>query len=268
MRMHLPLKRLLCTSVCLGLWSGATLAQDKTPSPPPVDPPVSAWDYSLGLRWQASDLRHPGLSLRPMLGLQYGRWRLGPVDGENWHRFGQVQQDNNLTYDWLRLSNLRTSLSASVLNLERDSTFDAIRSGRKTVRGKASVDYFLPNRWSVGMVLTQDLMDRGGGTSLSPNWTYREPLSDDSTLLLSQSITWGNRAYWQINQQLNQDMPVHQGRGFGSWDTQLTYRHRFKPHWVFFSQIGLSRAIGPVHAGNTSPETLYNAQLGVLYFSR
>jgi hypothetical protein len=255
------------TWASLGLVCGVALAQDKPPLVP-VEPPVSAWDYSLGMRWQASDLRHPGLSLRPMLGLQYGRWRLGPVDGENWHRFGQVQQDNSLTYDWLRLSNLRTSLSASVVNLERDSSFDAVRSGRKTVRGKASVDYFLPNRWSIGVVMTQDLMERGAGTSLSPNWTYREPLSDNSTLLLSQSVTWGTRAYWQLGHQLSPDTPAHEGQGFGSWDTQLTYRYRFKPHWVFFSQAGFSRAIGPTSAASSPPVTIYNAQLGVLYFSR
>ena len=255
--------------VCLGLLSGVqvALAQDKAP-PVPVGPPVSSWDYSLGLRWQAGDLRHPGLSLRPMLGLQYGRWRLGPVDGENWHRFGQVQQDNSLTYDWLRLSHLRTSLSASVLNLERDGSFDAVRSGRKTVRGKASADYFLPNRWSVGVVVTQDLMQRGGGTTISPNWTYREPLSDNSTLLLSQSVTWGSRAYWQTTHQLNQDTPSHEGQGFGSWDTQLTYRYRFRPHWVFFSQAGFSRTIGTTYSASSTPATLYSAQVGVLYFSR
>lgn len=252
---------------CGGLLSGVALAQD-TPPVTPVDPPVSAWDYSLGLRWQASDLRHPGLSMRALLGLQYGRWRLGPVDGENWHRFGQVQQDNSLTYDWLRLSNLRTSLSASVVNLEQDSTFDAVRSSRKTVRGKAGADYFLPNRWSVGLVATHDLMDRGGGTSMSPTWTYRQPLSDNSTLLLSQSVTWGTRAYWQTTHQLSQDMPSHEGQGFGSWDTQLTYRHRFRPHWVFFSQAGFSRTMGPTYAAPSTPVTLYNAQLGLLYFSR
>jgi hypothetical protein len=251
----------------LGLAGHSALAQD-TPPPVPLEPPVAAWDYSLGLRWQASDLRHPGLSLRPMLGLQYGRWRLGPVDGENWHRFGQVQQDNSLTYDWLRLSNLRTSLSASVVNLDRDSSLDAIRSGRKTVRGKASIDYFLPNRWSIGVVMTQDLMERGGGTTISPNWTYRQPLSDNSTLLLSQSITWGSRAHWQMVHQLRQDTPSHIGQGLGSWDTQLTYRHRFQPHWVFFSQIGMNRAMGPTYAASSVPVTLYNAQLGVLYFSR
>jgi hypothetical protein len=267
MRPSTALPMLLCTGACLGTGSAAVMAQASS-NPLPVAPPVSAWDYSLGLRWQASDLRHPGWTLRPMLGLQYGRWRLGPVDGENWHRFGQVQQDNNLTYDWLRLDNLRTSLSASVLNLDRDSSFDAIRAGRKTLRGKASADYFLPNRWSVGIVMTQDLMDRGAGTSLSPNWTYREPLSDNSTLLLSQSITWGSRSHWQTGHQLSQDLPAHQGSGFGSWDTQLTYRLRFRPHWVFFSQAGISRAIRPVYSADLPPTTLYSAQVGLLYFSR
>jgi hypothetical protein len=267
--MHTPQAPKLRTSAwaCLGMLPGMVLAQETLPDKP-VPPPVSAWDYSLGMRWQANDLRHPGLSLRPQLGLQFGRWRLGPVDGENWHRFGQVQQDNSLTYDWLRLSHLRTSLSASIQNLDQDSTLDAIRSGRKTVRGKASADYFLPNRWSIGMVVTHDLMQRGGGTTLSPNWTYRHPLSDNSTLLLSQSATWGSLAYWQAGHHLHPETPSHEGQGWGSWDTQLTYRHRFKPGWVFFSQIGATRPLGPTYASAPPLETLYSAQMGVLYFSR
>lgn len=251
----------------LGMGHGRVQAQDKGLQPP-TEAATSSWNYSLGLRWHADDLRHPGLRLGPMLGLQYGRWRLGPVDGENWHRFGQVQQDNSLTYDWLRLSHLRTSLSASILNLERDASLDTIRSGKKTLQAKASMDYFLPNRWSVGLQLTHDMLDKGGGTSVSPNWTYREPLSDDATLLFSQSITWGTAAYWQTGQQRAPALPAHLGQGWGHWDTSVTYRHRFQPHWVFFGQAGAGRAIGPVHAPDLPPTTVYSAQLGVLYFSR
>ena len=265
----LPPLRITAWALLAVLPLGA-LAQEASPvtSTAPVAPPLPVWDYSLGMRWQASDLRHPGISLRPQLGLQYGRWRLGPVDGENWHRFGQVQQDNSLTYDWLRLSHVRTSLSASIQNLDQDSSLEAIRAGRKTVRGKASADYFLPNRWSIGISVTQDLMQRGGGTAFTPNWTYRHPLSDNSTLLLSQSITWGSPAYWQAGHQLHPDTPSHEGSGFGSWDMQLTYRHRFKPRWVFFSQVGVNRPLGRTYASAPPLETLYSAQMGVLYFSR
>ena len=258
---------LLLALVGLGMGHGRVQAQDKGLQIP-AEAATSSWNYSLGLRWHADDLRHPGLRLGPMLGLQYGRWRLGPVDGENWHRFGQVQQDNSLTYDWLRLSHLRTSLSASILNLERDGSLDTIRSGKKTLQAKASMDYFLPSRWSVGLQLTHDMLDKGAGTSLSPNLTYREPLSDDSTLLWSQSITWGTAAYWETSQRRASEWPPHQGQGWGRWDSSVTYRHRFKPHWVFFSQAGAGRAIGPVHAPELPPTTIYSAQVGVLYFSR
>ncbi|MBD8049521.1 MipA/OmpV family protein [Limnohabitans radicicola] len=258
----------LCIAWCC-TWgiTGVAWAQDKAIQPP-TEAPAPTWNYSLGLRWHADDLRHPGLRFGPMLGLQYGRWRLGPVDGENWHRFGQVQQDNSLTYDWLRIHNLRTSLSASIQNLERDSSLDSVRSGKKTLQAKASMDYFLPNRWSIGMIVTHDMLDKGGGTALSPNWTYREPLSDNATLLFSQSITWGTASYWQTRQQRAPDLPAHQGAGLGHWDTSLTYRYRFQPHWVFFSQAGMGRAIRPVLAAELSPTFIYSAQLGVIYFSR
>ena len=259
---------LACAALCcIGGWTCGAQAQDKGIQPPTETPPASL-NYSLGLRWHADDLKHPGLRFGPMLGLQYGRWRLGPVDGDNWHRFGQVQQDNSLTYDWLRLQNVRTSLSASILNLERDSALDNIRSGKKTLQAKANIDYFLPNRWSIGLLTTHDMLDKGGGTALSPNWTYREPLSNDATLLFSQSITWGTASYWQTSQQRAPNLPAHQGQGFGHWDTSVTYRHRFQPHWVFFGQAGVGRALHPVYAADLAPAYIYSAQLGVIYFSR
>ena len=82
------------------LWAWAFNGWAQAPeTPPPVASPTP-WTYSLGLRSDIADLRHPGTQkLHLNLGLRYGPWRIGPTDGSNWHRFGQVLQDNKLTYD-------------------------------------------------------------------------------------------------------------------------------------------------------------------------
>ena len=226
--------------------------------------------WSLGLRFKMDDMSQPGqVGLRPMIGLRYGRWRTGAVDGESWHRFGEVKTDNTLTYDWLDSPLWRTSLSASILNLQRDSTFDAIQSGRKTVRGRATIDYMGWSHWSAGLVLMQDLLDRGAGTTLSPSVTYREALTDDSTILLSQSFTMSKSDLWRYTTAPDPSIGPDQSSRWGtSMDTSLTLRQRWKAHWSWFAQISRSqvlRAGDPIaHPGQAT----WAGQIGVLYFQR
>lgn len=239
---------------------------------PPDNAPATAtplWTYSLGLRTEIPHLGHPGsMTLRPSLGLRYGRWRIGQTDGTDWHRFGQVLQDNNLTYDVRQDAKWSVSLSGSILNLDKDSHFDALKAGRKTVRAKAGLDYRLPNRWSVGLIATQDLFMRGDGTSLSPTLTYRKPLTDHSTWMFSQSVTWGSASHWQAQQQLTPEGITHFGAGWGSLGTQVAYRHKLSRHWAFFGQLGAQRTLRPIVPSplHAAPEWTYSGQLGVVYF--
>jgi len=257
-----------CTAACTAL---NTWAQETPPntSPAAEAPTATPWTYSLGLRTDIPDLNHPGsMKVRASLGLRYGRWRIGQTDGTDWHRFGQVLQDSNLTYDVRQDAKWSVSLSGSIINLDNDSQFDALKAGRKTLRAKAGLDYRLPNRWSVGLVATQDLFMRGDGTTLSPTLTYRHPLTDHSTWMLSQSVTWGSASHWQTQQHLTPEGITHQGSGWGSIGTQLAYRHKLSKHWGFFSQLGAQRTLQPIFPSTASSAThwTYSGQLGVMYF--
>jgi len=265
--MHTLQRLILCLSAALA--AAGVYGQDTpTTDTPPDNPPEHRLVWSLGVRLKVDDLAHSASpSLRPMIGLRYGRWRAGPVDGQTWHRFGQIKTDNALTYDWLDSARFRTSLSASIVNLQKDSPTDAIESGRKTVRGKATLEYLGWSHWSVGLVLTQDLLGRGAGTALSPSVIYRQALTEDSTILLSQSFTWASAEMWQNSHELNPLSRVHAGAGWGSADTSLTLRQRWKPHWSWFAQLSRSQALGPFQAGAQQDRTLWNGQLGVIYFS-
>lgn len=256
-----PWRWLLC-----GLLAGTAGAEEP---PKPVDLPVtSELAWSLGFRLNMANVREPGqLGLRPMIGLRYGRWRTGVVDGENWHRFGQVKNDNTLTYDALRDPQWRTALSASLINLQRDSSFDAFEPGRKTLRARASIDYLGWPRWSPGLALTQDLLGRGAGTAISPSITYRQPLSEDSTLLLSQAFTLSRSDIWRYT--AGPGIDTRQPSGWGSsMDTSLTLRQRWKAHWSWFAQVSRSQTL---HAGDPSSHSglsTWAAQAGVVYFER
>lgn len=269
-----PLARLTLGLVCIA----AVPVGAQTAQPPPAGsaeekPPAESSTplvWSLGLKLRSDDLRQPGhLGLRPIIGLRWGRWRTGPVDGDSWYRFGQVRTDNTLTYDWLDTARFRTSLSASIVNLQKDTTLDALEPGFKTVRGKATLDYLGWSHWSLGLVLTQDLLDRGVGTTLAPSLTYRQALDERSTLLLSQSVTWASAQANATNHRLSPDSPVHQGAGWSSLDSSLVLRQRWRPHTSWYAQLHRSQQIGTRYPTATEPQrTVWSAQLGVVYFSR
>ncbi len=242
----------------------------EAPAPAPQEDRPSELVWSLGLRLKMDDMRHPGqLGLRPMIGLRYGRWRTGVVDGENWHRFGQVKTDNTLTYDMLDSASWRTSLSASIVNLQRDSTLDALQTGRKTVRGRATIDYLGWSHWSAGLVLTQDLLGRGAGTTLSPSVTYRQALTDSSTILLSQSVTWARSDLWRHTSSTDPSVNLNQDTRWGtSMDTSLTLRQRWKAHWSWFAQINRSQVLQAGDPIAREGQHHWAGQLGLIYFQR
>jgi hypothetical protein len=237
--------------------SAESTETNSTPSP---------WAYSLGAKLDIGNLRRiNGFELTPSFGLRYGRWRMGAVDSQTWPQFGRALQDNSLTYDWMKDSRWQTALSASVLNLDQDATFDAFRSGRKTLRVKASLEYSLNRRWILGLNMTQDLLKRGDGTTLSPTLTYRKPLDDKSALLLSAYTTWATAPHWQTEAARDEGSALRQGEGLGVWGAQITYRQRWSPKWAFYSQLSTSRLISPTRPVR-DPQG-FGGQLGVIYFS-
>ena len=246
------------------------MAEETSQSTASMAEPPHRLVWSLGMRLKMEDAANPGdLSPRPMIGLRYGRWRVGPVDGITWHRFGQIQTDNSLTYDWLDSPRWRTALSASIVNLQKDSPTDAIEPGRKTVRGKATLDYLGWSHWSVGLVLTQDLLGRGAGTSLGPSVTYRQALTDSSTILLSQSFTWAKSDLWRYSSQLDPSVNLGQPSHWGtSMSTSLTLRQRWKAHWSWFAQISRSQTLQSGDPLAREGQSNWAGQIGLVYFQR
>lgn len=238
-----------------------------SPAADPGEPPALRW--SLGLRLAFDDRPGaPTAQLRPMLGLRYGRWRTGPVDGERWHRLETVRSDTNLQYDWLDTGHWRTSLSASVVHLDRDSAWGAFAAGRKTLRARATVDHLLGAHWSTGVVLTQDLLQRGGGGSLSPHLSWRWNLDTERSVMLSQSLTWADAPFWATEQRTQPQGLYPQGSGWGHQERWLLYRQRLRPQVSWFAQLQWRRSLAAAPVGGEVERTAWLGQLGVVYFAR
>lgn len=235
----------------------------------PADTRAHRWLYTLGAKVQSRDVADAStdLSLRPVLGLRYGRWRFGHPTGTEWLRFSGYRKESNLAYQLRDDERLKVGLSLRVQNLKDNSSFDGFSSGQNTVRGRVSVSYRLDPRWSLGSDLTQDLLDRGDGTTLSVGTSYGLPLNDRSAISWSAGVTWASADHWATQWRLA-PVPVDGWHsGLGSLGLGMSYRYAITPQWAWFGTLGTSRPLGQVHS--VSPHNLsWSGQLGVLYFSR
>jgi outer membrane scaffolding protein for murein synthesis (MipA/OmpV family) len=119
----------------------------------------------------------------------------------------------------------------------------------------------------VGTDVTQDLMDRGDGTTVSLGASYGLPLSERSTISLSAGVNWATADHWATQQRLLPAPPGGWHAGLGSVGLGMSYRYAFTPQWAWFGTVGSSRALGQVNA--VSPSTMgWSGQVGFLYFSR
>jgi outer membrane scaffolding protein for murein synthesis (MipA/OmpV family) len=233
------------------------------------DDHASRWSYTLGVKVQSSDVTNASsdLSIRPVLGLRYGRWRLGHPTGTEWLRFSGYRKESNLAYQLRENERLKVGLSLRLQNLKYNNSFDGFYSGQHTVRGRVSVNYRLDPRWSLGSDLTQDLMNKGDGTTLSVGASYGMSLNDRSAINWSAGVNWATADHWATQLRL---APVPEGgwhAGLGSLGLGMSYRYALTSQWAWFGTLGTSRPLGQLRA--ISPNHLtWSGQVGVLYFSR
>ena len=244
-------------------------AEPQTPDTQPSDVPAKRWHYTVGLKLKTQDLAdaRTSLALRPVLGVRYGRWRLGYATGDEWLAFSGYRKEANLAYQLRDDERLKVDLSLRVQNLQDNSSFDGFSSGKNTLRARVGVNYQVNKRWSVGTDVTQDLMDRGDGTTLSVGASYGLPLSERSTLSLSAGVNWATADHWATQLRLLPPPPGGWHAGLGSVGLGMSYRYAFTPQWAWFGTVGSSRHLGQVDT--VSPSALsWSGQIGVLYFSR
>ncbi len=126
--------------------------------------------------------------------MDVGAW--AHATGDEWLAFSGYRKEANLAYQLRDDARLKIDLSFRVQNLKDNSNFDGFSSGKNTLRGRVGVNYQINKRWSVGTDVTQDLLNRGDGTTLSVGASYGLPLSERSTLSLSAGVNWATADHW------------------------------------------------------------------------
>ena len=234
-----------------------------------AEEPQTKLHYTLGIRMRADDLNQDTRSaqLRPVLGLRYGRWRVGIGDGQEWLRFNSFRKEPSLSYQWIENKNISLGLSMRIHNLNTGEAFDIFEPGRKTLRSRVLANMRITDRWSAGVEWTQDVLNRGDSSTLALGISYAWPLTQHSELSLNSGITWAPAEHWRTAAHMNRIGAGELTTGIGSVGSGLSYKHSLSKRWAWYSTLGINKAVGQV-AKLSGPDSLVNGQIGLLYFDR
>jgi hypothetical protein len=264
---------LFCGSLFCGICQAQPISMaDATDAPtakPDTPEAATPWNYTLGMRVRADDINQASRSakLRPVLGLRYGRWRVGIGDGQEWLRFNSFRKEPSLSYQWIEKNDISLGLSMRIHNLNTNEGFDVFEPGRKTLRSRVLANVRITDRWSAGVEWTQDLLNRGDSSTLGLGVSYAWPLSNYSELSLSSGLTWAPAEHWRTAAGIHRIGAGGLTTGTGSVGSGLSYKHSLSRQWAWYSTLGINKEVGNV-AKLSGPHSLVNGQIGLLYFDR
>ena len=233
--------------------------------------------YTYGIRLQLSDdaNRQVKAKLKPELGFKYGRWSVGTnADFHSWLGAQQAKRDPSVAYDAFTSNKLRLVLGLRLQNLNTGSGFNALESGRLTVRGRVLASYQINPLWNVLGEVTHDLQDRGDGSTLSLGASRLWSLGERDQMSVGASIKWANAEHWRTPYLLNPQTPADKlaqaqrlTSGFGSAGIGWEYRYKLAEQTMLLSSVSASRSIGQLADLNGTRLSI-SAQLGLLWFGQ
>jgi hypothetical protein len=233
------------------------------------DPTPSAFKYTLGLKIRMDDIHQTtqSIKLSPVVGLRYGKWRVGIGDGEEWLRFNSFRKEPTLSYQLIEKRNVDLGLSMRIYNLNTGEGFDAFESGRKTLRSRLLSNLRINRRWTAGIELTHDLLNRGDSSTVSLGVSYAWPLSNHSELSLNTGVKWATAEHWRTAAGSHRTGIEGLTTRIGSVGSGLSYKHSLSKQWAWFSILDINKDVGNV-ARLSGPNVHVSGQVGFLYFGR
>jgi len=198
------------------------------------------------------------------LGLAYGRWKFGSVPSDQGLRFSGLFKEPSLSYEAFQSARRSLGLSFRLHDLDRKENWDGLPSGKTTLRGRLMFSYVLTEQWAVSTELTQDLQQRGDGTTLGLGVVRGFDLGRGQRLFLSAKGTWATGDHWAnaYPNQLDPDQP-HSAM-FGRFGVGATWRRWFGSDWLAWSSVSASRPVADL-ARWVDPEIEYRLEIGVKF---
>jgi hypothetical protein len=223
--------------------------------------------YAIGARvgtsWGGVDL--PARA-RPSVGLAYGRWKFGSVPSDQGLRFSGLFREPSLTYEAFQTARRSLGLSFRLHDLERKENWDGLPSGKTTLRGRLLFSYALTDQWMIATEITQDLQQRGDGTTAGLGLVRGIDLGRGQRLFLSTIATWATGDHWAgvYREQLDPANPP--SSMFGRVGVGATWRRWFGSHWLAWTSLSAARPVADL-ARRVDTEPEYRLELGVKFVS-
>jgi hypothetical protein len=225
--------------------------------------------YTLGTRLKSNDMGNwqNTARVRPVIGLRYGKWQLGIGDGRAWRNLGQFGSEPTLSYQVMDEPDLNIGLSMRVHNVSTGESFDVFEGGKNTLRTRVMMHRKINKRWRLNGDWTQDILNKGDGTTLNLGLSYAWPVFQQSELILHADSTWATAEHWR-----NSASHVKQGpldlvsTGFQKVSAGLTFKQSISRHWAWYSSFAISQPLAELK--KVQAREISSGQSGILYFQR
>ena len=274
--MH-ALKQMILHALCLVviifsiiLLPSTVNAQNSSTEASPVISESDQLYYTLGTRLKSNDLGdwQNTARVRPVIGLRYGKWQLGIGDGRAWRNLGQFGSEPTLSYQVMDEQDLNIGLSMRVHNVSTGESFDVFEGGKNTLRTRVMVHRKINQRWRFNADWTQDVLNKGDGTTLSLGLSYAWPVFQQSELILHADSTWATAEHWRNSgSQFKTGSLNLVTTGFQKVSAGLTFKQSLSRHWAWYSSFAISQPIAELKRISGSNE-IASGQIGILYFKR
>ena len=226
--------------------------------------------YTLGTRLKSNDMGdwQNTARVRPVIGLRYGKWQLGIGDGRAWRNLGQFGSEPTLSYQFMDEHDVNIGLSMRVHNVSTGESFDVFEGGKNTLRTRIMLHRKINQRWRFNADWTQDVLNRGDGTTLNLGLSYAWPVFQQSELILHADSTWATAEHWRNSgSQFKTGSLNLVTSGFQKVSAGLTFRQSLSRHWAWYSSFAISQPIAELKRISGSNE-IASGQIGILYFKR
>ncbi len=274
--MH-ALKQMIFHALCLVviifsiiLFPSTANAQNSSTEASPVISESDQLYYTLGTRLKSNDLGdwQNTARVRPVIGLRYGKWQLGIGDGRAWRNLGQFGSEPTLSYQVMDEQDLNIGLSMRVHNVGTGESFDVFEGGKNTLRTRVMLHRKINQRWRFNADWTQDVLNKGDGTTLNLGLSYAWPVFQQSELILHADSTWATAEHWRNSGSQFKTGPLNLvTTGFQKVSAGLTFKQSLSRHWAWYSSFAISQPIAKLKRISGFNE-IASGQIGILYFKR
>ena len=225
--------------------------------------------YTLGTRLKSYDMGdwQNTARVRPVIGLRYGKWQLGIGDGRAWRNLGQFGSEPTLSYQVMDEPDLNIGLSMRVHNVSTGESFDVFEGGKNTLRTRVMMHRKINKRWRLNGDWTQDILNKGDGTTLNLGLSYAWPVFQQSELILHADSTWATAEHWRNSASYVKQGPLDLvSTGFQKVSAGLTFKQSISRHWAWYSTFAISQPIAELK--KVQAREISSGQISILYFQR